>query len=43
MNEKEKLIMRINDIQEKYNDYGEQIEEAATVAAVNAITISYAP
>lgn len=37
INEEEERIM------EKYNEYGEQIEEAATVAEVDAITISYAP
>lgn len=37
INEEEERIM------EKYNEYGEQIEETTTVAEVDAITISYAP
>lgn len=37
INEEEERIV------EKENEYGEQIEEATTVAEVDAITISYAP
>lgn len=37
INEEEERLM------EKYNEYGEQIEEATTVAEVDAITITFAP